>query len=609
LHGKVDLARAKGLKKSEIQRLNRLLQKRIPADKVVTLDLAESVAEISHSVDQAISLVVNRRGQVVNVTLGEPWQVNMPELRQVRVGPGRLCGHRIIATHLKSTLPCPSMNQKNGDQKDDEKDAQVGDAKLKASSPTAQNSQYFQVISNENLQCLARNRLDLLAQIEVDEDGDFSRAHGEKARLADAINIVHLLPGRDHEGKIWKQLPPCTPRTAQDEDFAALIESLEGEFKRRVPGLPVGDGEERAVLVGLITEGTDPWQIEDELDELSQLARTAGATISQRLTQARSQPDPRYFLGSGKVQELALIVQELGANLVIVDSELSALQHRTLEPILGVKVLDRTQLILDIFAQRAQTREGKLQVELAQLKYLYPRLVGKGTKLSRLGGGIGTRGPGETKLEIDRRRIRERINTLEVETNRIRSYRETQRRRRSEENMPVVAITGYTNSGKSTLLNALTKSQVFVEDKLFATLDPTTRRAVLPNHSPILLSDTVGFIKKLPTSLIAAFKATLEEVAVADILLHVVDSSHPNVTEQITSVYDVLSELGAVDKPMITVLNKADLVRKEDLVWLVSQVPNPVIISATQRHGLGSMLSAVQTMVEEVCTPRSKFSA
>jgi GTPase len=601
LHGKVDLARAKGLKKSEIQRLNRLLQKRIPIDKVVTLDLAEAVAEISHSVDQTVSLVVNRRGQVVNVTLGEPWQVNMPELRQVRVGPGRLCGHRIISTHLTHA------------PKTDGSDTTGGGERRTKQRPSKNNGgkegRPLQVISNQNLQCLARNRLDLLAQIEVDENGSFSRARGEQAKLADSVNIVHLLPGRDSEGRLWKQLPPCTPRTAQDENFEELIQSLEAEFRKCVPGLPVKEGEERAVLVGLVTEGTDSFQIEDELDELAQLARTAGATVSQRLTQTRAQPDPHYFLGAGKVQELALMVQELGSNLVVFDGELSALQHRSLEQVLNVKVLDRTELILDIFAQRAQTSEGKLQVELAQLKYLYPRLIGKGNKLSRLGGGIGTRGPGETKLEIDRRRIRERINKLEDETKRIRSYRDTQRRRRNEDNMAVVAITGYTNSGKSTLLNSVTKSTVFVENKLFATLDPTTRRTVLPDHTPILLCDTVGFIKKLPTSLIAAFKATLEEVSLADILLHVVDSSHPNVMDQISSVYDVLSELGAVDKPMITVLNKADLVRKEDLVWLVSQVPNPVIISATERVGLGGMLSAVQTVVQEICSRRSKFTA
>lgn len=578
MHGKVDLARAKGLKKSELNQLNRLLQRRIPTDKVVTIDFAESVAEISQNIGQALSVVVNRRGQVVNVTLGQPWQVNIPELRQVRVGPGRLCGHRIIHTKL-----APTGNSKKN---------------VAASS-----------ISNENLQCLARNRLDLLAQIAVDERGNFSKALGEQSKLADSVQIVHLLPGRDSEGKLWKMLPACTVRRAQEEDFEALIQSLEGEFRSRVPGLPVADGEERAILVDLITEGTDPFQVEDDLDELAMLARTAGATVCRRLTQTRSQPDPRFFLGSGKVQELALLAQETGANVAIFDHELTALQHASLETVLGIKVLDRTELILDIFAQRAQTREGKLQVELAQLKYLYPRLIGKGNQLSRLGGGIGTRGPGETKLEIDRRRIRERINTLEKETDRIKSYRDTQRRRRIDDKVPVIALTGYTNSGKSTLLNAVTKSHVFVEDKLFATLDPTTRRTTLPDHTSVLLCDTVGFIKKLPTSLIAAFKATLEEVLVADILVHVVDSSHPNVVDQIGSVYDVLSELDAVDKPIITVLNKADLVRKEDLLWLLSQVPNPVVISATQRLGLGAMLTSIQDMVQEVCPQRKRVTA
>ncbi len=427
--------------------------------------------------------------------------------------------------------------------------------------------------------------------------------------MADLVNIVHLLPGRDNEGKLWKYLPTCTARGAQEENFEVLIQSLEGEFRKQSPGLPVAEGEERAVLVGLITEGVDKFQIEDELDELAQLARTAGATVSQRMTQTRGQPDPKFFLGAGKIQELALMVQELGANLVIFDSELSATQHKTLEPVLGAKVLDRTELILDIFAQRAQTREGKLQVELAQLKYLYPRLVGKATNLSRLGGGIGTRGPGETKLEIDRRRIRERINILEEETRRIRTYRDTQRRRRIEEKLPVVAITGYTNSGKSTLLNAVTKSTVLVENKLFATLDPTTRRTTLPDHTPILLCDTVGFIKKLPTSLVAAFKATLEEVSIADVLIHVVDSSHPNVMDQISSVYDILSELGAIDKPIVTVLNKAEIVRKEDLVWLVGQVPNPVIISAANRLGLGAMLLKIESVVQELYGQRAKETA
>lgn len=579
MHGKLDLAKSKGLKKSEIRKLERLLQQRIPADNIVTLELAESLADFSHTTGYPLSIVVDRNGQVVNVTVGPPADVQTPELRGVRVGPGRLCGQRIIHTHLKG---------RNGNAGPDGS----------GSGP-----------SKQDMQCLARNRLDLLALIEVNPDGTFSRSRGEQIRLADVVHISHLLPGRDSDGNLWKKLPPLTIRRAQEESFNELIQALEDEFRRLAPKLQVAAGEERAVLVGLIGQDSDAWQVEDDLDELSMLTRTAGAAVCGRLTQARPQPDPRYFLGSGKVQELALLVQELGANLVIIDQELTANQQHNLEEVVGVKVVDRTELILDVFAQRAQTKEGKLQVELAQLKYLYPRLVGKGLCLSRLGGGIATRGPGETKLEVDRRRNRDRITFLERETLRIRSYRDTQRRRRTFENLPVVALTGYTNSGKSTLLNSLTKSEVLVEDKLFATLDPATRRTILPDQSTVLITDTVGFIKKLPTSLIAAFGATLEEVIVADVLMHVVDASHPNVLEQIASVYDVLSELSAADKPMITVLNKTDRMRQEDLNWLAGQVPNPVMVSALKRVGMGRLLARVQDVLKEVCPQRQQFSA
>lgn len=637
LHGKLDLANAKGLKKSEVQQLVKVLQKRIPKDKILTLDLADSVAEISHFTGYPVSVVINRRGQIVNVTVGNPSRVNVPELRGVRVGPGRLCGHRVIHTHLvkeKDKEKDRSKKDKNdagkkeksgeptiaeiaaevrrslaGQAHHDEDDGASPKVSGKEGGTTRNTADESSALSKDCLQCLARNRFDLMAQIDVDPLGRFSRSRGEQAKMADVVHIAHLLPGRDSTGKIWKVLPPQTARRAQDDDFEELIGALEQEFRTRAPSFPVAEGEERAILVGLIGEDADAWSVEDDLDELAQLARTAGATICGRVTQSRPHPHPKYFLGSGKVQEVALIAQELGANLIVVDQELSANQHNALEQMTGIKVIDRTELILDIFAQRAQTKEGKLQVELAQLKYLLPRLIGKGQVLSRLGGGIGTRGPGETKLEIDRRRIRKRIDTLEAETEHIRSYRDTQRRQRMTRNLPVVALAGYTNSGKSTLLNALTKSEVFVEDKLFATLDPTTRKTVLPDGSPVLISDTVGFIKKLPTSLIAAFRATLEEVVVADVLVHVVDASHPNVLEQIVSVFDVLSELSAVDKPIITVLNKCDKVRAEDLGWLQAQVPNPVITSATNRVGLGGLLKKAQDLLSEVRPDRQRSSA
>lgn len=588
MHGKLDLGKAKGLKQSEIKKLNRLLQKRIPNDKILTVDLADSIAELTQETGYPLSVVVNRRGQVVNVTLGQPFEVNMPELKGVRVGPGRLCGHRIIHTVTPAFFNTGS---------------------LKTQERSGKNPYPQEAHSKENLQFMAKNRLDLLAQVVVNPEGTYSRTKGEQFKLADQVQVAHLLPGRDLLGRLWKILPATTARKAQDEDLEELISSLEEEFRTQAPGLAVAEGEERAFLVGLVSDGTDAWQVEDDLDELARLARTAGATVCGRLTQTRQQPDPKYFLGSGKMQEVALLMEELGATLLVVDQELTPNQQRHIEEVVGVKVIDRTELILDIFAQRAQTKEGKLQVELAQLKYLYPRLVGKGETLSRLGGGIGTRGPGETKLEIDRRRIREKITFLEQEAERIKNYRDVQRKRRITDHLPVVALTGYTNSGKSTLLNALTKANVYTGDKLFATLDPTTRRTTLPDHSPVLLSDTVGFIKKLPTSLVTAFRATLEEVAVADVLVHVVDASHPNVLEHISSVHDVLSDLGAVDKPMITVLNKADKVRKEDLAWLVAQVPNPVISSATLRFGLGGILNKIQEVISEVCPERQKYSA
>lgn len=299
-------------------------------------------------------------------------------------------------------------------------------------------------------------------------------------------------------------------------------------------------------------------------------------------------------------------MQEQAANLVIIDAELSARQQKTLEDIIGVKTIDRTELILDIFAQRAKTREGKLQVELAQLKYLYPRLIGAGLSLSRqggggTGGGIATRGPGETKLEIDRRRIRERIALLESDVEQIKKQRNYQRRQRLANNIPVVAIVGYTNVGKSTLINALSDSDVLVENKLFATLDPTIRKIKLPDLTDILLTDTVGFIQRLPTTLIAAFRATLEETAQADVILHVIDPIHPAYSEHIDTVYEILMELEAYNKPIITALNKTDLVSDISVFdEIFEKVPNPVGISAIKRVGFGNLLNKIQEVLEKI---------
>ena len=313
---------------------------------------------------------------------------------------------------------------------------------------------------------------------------------------------------------------------------------------------------QRAYLVSLQLAGESDWDVEDSLRELKDLAEDAGLEVVDWFVQKRSEPEPATFIGSGKAQEMAAIVQE--DELVIFDNELTPAQQGNLVDIIGAAVIDRTQLILDIFAQRAWTREGKIQVELAQLNYMLPRLVGSGTALSRLGGGIGTRGPGETKLETDRRRVRKRIADLKAELEAVRSVRATQRARRSKMAVPHVALVGYTNAGKSTLLRALSGADTFVADQLFATLDPTIRRWDLPDGRWVFLGDTVGFIRRLPHTLVAAFRATLEEILYADLLLHVIDSSHPQAREQQLAVEQVLSEIGAA-QPVINVYNKIDL--------------------------------------------------
>ncbi len=356
--------------------------------------------------------------------------------------------------------------------------------------------------------------------------------------------------------------------------------------------IDVAGGElERAVLVGLETPGRG--QEPESLQELALLAETAGAVVLDMVVQRRSRPDPATWVGAGKVEEIRARAASAGAHVVIFDHELSAGQQRNLERALSTKVLDRTALVLDIFAQRARTREGRLQVELAQMTYLLPRLAGRGVLLSRLGGGIGTRGPGETKLEVDRRRIRTRITDLRLEIGELSRHRRLQRESRRGAALPVVALVGYTNAGKSTLLNTLTQAHVFTADKLFATLDPTIRKVVLPNHRPVLLVDTVGFIQKLPHDLVAAFRATLEEVTDADLLVHVIDASHPRWMEQRAAVEQVLRELGAAGKLRVTALNKADRLSADALRDVLAEEPEGVPVSALRGLGLLNLLRVI----------------
>ncbi len=353
--------------------------------------------------------------------------------------------------------------------------------------------------------------------------------------------------------------------------------------------------KEKSIIVGIKLPRDKRWRVEEHLDELALLADTAGAEIVHRVIQERERYDAAYLIGKGKAEELRDLCLAEDIDTVISDDELTPAQVRNLEKITDVKVLDRTELILDIFAQRARTMEGKLQVELAQLQYRLPRLVGKGIALSRLGGGIGTRGPGETKLEVDRRRIRERIRKINEELKKVKRTRGLHRKGRKSIPIPTVAIVGYTNTGKSTLLNAVTNAGVLVEDKLFATLDPTIRRVLLPTKEEFLLSDTVGFIRKLPHQLVAAFKATLEEVIEADLLLHVIDASHPQMAEQIESVESVLEEIGAADKPRIEVYNKIDKLADDRFVKsIVKQREDSIAISALKGEGIDKLLISVR---------------
>lgn len=371
--------------------------------------------------------------------------------------------------------------------------------------------------------------------------------------------------------------------------------TLGGECPIRITRVQ-NDRMERAVLIGvaLRQDTSDVWGAEESLTELKELASAAGAIIQYKTIQQRSTPDPAYFIGRGKVEELAQLCQEIETDLIVFDTELHPSQLRNLEGLLPCRVIDRTQLILDIFAQRARSREGKIQVELAQLRYLLPRLTGRGIELSRLGGIIGSRGPGETKLEIDRRRIRHRIKVLERNIKQIKGRRNIQRLKRQKSPIPIVSLVGYTNAGKSTLLKTLTGTHVFIADKPFATLDPTTRKVSLPIGGEILITDTVGFIHNLPSHLIAAFKATLEEIEQADLLLEIVDSSHPRAMEQHEAVCKLLVELGLAKIPRRVVLNKIDLVDdRKILAGLKRALREGIAISALTGEGVQALLKSI----------------
>jgi GTP-binding protein HflX len=546
-----------GIKSSQLKQLQRLYQQRLPGDCLTTPEFAQRIAAISTDLGQPICVYINRRGQVIRVGVGTLRQTRIPPLELPRYGAERLSGIRCISTQLKLEPP-----------------------------------------SESTLTMMAIQRLDALVVLTL-TGGGFERRGGGATGYIKETYLAHLVP---HPETNWTVSPPLSLDVLTGQDFSSLVEGLEEEFRREFVGQAVDQQGDRVLLVGLQTDGITAQRFQDGLEEVTRLVETAGGEVLQILKQRRSHPHPQTVVGEGKVEEIARSVQTIGANLIVFDRDLSPAQVRNLETQIGVRVVDRTELILDIFAQRAQSGAGKLQVELAQLEYRLPRLTGRGQAMSRLGGGIGTRGPGETKLETERRAIQRRISRLQQEVAQLQAHRARLRQQRQHREVPSVAVVGYTNAGKSTLLNVMTNAEVYTADQLFATLDPTTRRLVVPNplnQEPlqILLTDTVGFIHELPPSLMDAFRATLEEVTEANALLHVVDLSHPAWQSHIRSVMSILSEMPIAPGPALLVFNKIDQVDGDTLALAQEEHPQAVFISASERLGLETLRQRLGQLV------------
>ena len=539
-----------GLKPSEMKALTRLGQRRYSPVGGYSTEQARELAALSRLLSRQIGLVIDRQGRVEMVIVGDAASILIPELPRARTGAGRLRGLRLLHTHL---------------------------------TPEG--------LSHEDLMDLLFLRLDGIAVLTVDEFGAPQR-----------FQNAHLLPAGLAEGAEGSTEDACRveeaiPWDRVETDFAAEAEALEEEWSRLRDGATSAAGNTRAILVS-VSPAPRPTQ-EAFLDELEELARTADVEVTGRLIQRVAGVNPRQILGQSKLAELEVLALRGQASLIVFDGELAPAQLHNLAEITERKVLDRTQLILDIFAQHATTRAGKLQVELAQLKYTLPRLAGrnagKSRAMDRLMGGIGGRGPGETKLETDRRRIRERMTRIRKELDDLRRQRAHTRARRNRQGLPVAALVGYTNAGKSTLLNALTRSDVLSENKLFATLDPTTRRLRFPEERELVLADTVGFIRNLPKELVEAFRATLEELESADLLLHVADAAHPDFDRQMESVENILADLDLSGIPRLLILNKWDAADADTRSALLAAYPQALPVSALTGAGLPRFSRELET--------------
>ena len=506
----------------------------MPADRLLSQELARELTSITSEIRRQVGVLVDRRGAVSHVMVGNARSIELPDWGRMRAGPGRLRGLRCIHTHLGE-----------------------------------------EPLTRDDVTDLVLLRLDAMAAVSTLENGLPGNAY-----------VAALLPANE-DGESVRFFEP-TPPAQLDLDFRDFIRALEEELARTSRTRTVGDGE-RAILV-VVTAGRSKEDTDAHTGELRELARSADVEVAEIFLQRRPRVDPKTVLGAGKLQDLAIRCFQSDVDLVIFDDDLTPSQARNLGERLDLRVIDRTQLILDIFAQHAITRDGKLQVELAQLRYVLPRLTQRDPSLSRLGAGIGGRGPGETKLEIDRRRVRDRIARLERDLQGLERQRAGRRARRSRRGLPVLSIVGYTNAGKSTLLRALTKKEVLVEDKMFATLDPASRRLRFPRDQEVIVTDTVGFIRDLPKDLMAAFRATLEELREADLLLHVVDASSEGIERRMAAVHATLSEIELDETPELLVFNKIDRLPPNEGVQLAERY-GAVPVSSTERTGLADLLA------------------
>ncbi|MCX8027226.1 MAG: GTPase HflX [Thermodesulfovibrionales bacterium] len=525
-----------GLKKGVIQSLERIYRRRIPPNHLITPELCKYIASLSYDIKRQIGIIANREGNITHVIVGDFNSVFIPSLEDYKIGRSPLRRLRFIHTHLT----------------DDG-------------------------LNKEDLTDLALLRFDILCAVTIREG------------IPHKVHYAYLMPhGSDSTYEIvskdFYQL---------DINFKSFIDDLESQMQRQIV-LSRSPDKESAILVG--ADVLPKYVIEESIEELRQLAESAGVEVLDTTTQRLKEINPKYLLGEGKLNEIIINAMQKGATLLIFDRELSPSQARAIADKTELKVIDRTQLILDIFARRAHSRDGKVQVELAQLKYMLPRLTGKGTAMSRLMGGIGGRGPGEMKLEIDRRRIRERITRLEEELKTLTAARLQRKKKRIDYGIPIISIVGYTNAGKSTLLNALTKSDTFVEDKMFATLDTATRRLRFPREREAIITDTVGFIRDLPSDLMAAFKATLEELNDAHLLIHLVDISNPLFHQHIQSVNGILKDLGLDKKPTLLVFNKIDLINNQEVQYICSRYGG-IGISANNKETLLPLLTEVEGLL------------